>query len=254
MRVRWTVWLCWESAVVSVAVLGALIYYTQPMGDDFCAARGGGSIWERVLRYYSRVTGRLAAIGVDLVIARSTNLFRDYAAVLAGLCVLRLAATYSMVRTVMAADVSRGRCWMLAASFSLLYWCAMPSIGDSMFWLSGAVFYELTGTGVMLFLAALWSRELTLLRTCGLAAGAIVLTGFHELAGCALLAIVLSGCGLAFRNCGRDRAWWAQQADSLRHSSTPHLLADFGRLTVSAGGQQKTEGCGRHHHPVARVD
>jgi uncharacterized protein DUF6056 len=204
----WTRWFCLASAVASVAVLGALLYYAQPTGDDFCNAGSSGDLWTRVARYYSHATGRWAAIGVNLLVVGWMNLFRDYAGVLGGLCLLRLPAAYALTRTVVAADVPRKRCWLIAGSFCLLCWCAMPSIGDSMFWLAGAIFYELNATVMMLFLAALWSKELTLLRTCGLTAAAIILTGWHEIAGCALLVVVLAGCALRFQDRRRDRGWW----------------------------------------------
>ena len=40
----------------------------------------------------------------------------------------------------------------------------MPSLGDSLYWMTGAFAYELAASGVMLFLAALWRSRLTPLR------------------------------------------------------------------------------------------
>ena len=143
-----------------------------------------------------------------ILIMGMIDLVRDYAAVLAVLLLLRLVGAYILARAVLHPDLGRRRIALAASSFCLLYWCTLPATGDSMFWLNGAIEYELTATGMLVFLSLLWRRELTLSRSLGLAVGTVFLAGGHEVAGLSLVAVVAAGCALAWNDRRSDLHWW----------------------------------------------
>lgn len=205
---RWALALSAACAAASVAVLGARVWFAQPLGDDFImAAHARQGVVADVVRAYGANTGRWLTRGLRLWVAGQIDLFRDYSVILAGLLVLRFAAAYALARSVLAAPLSRLRCAIYAGCFCLLYWCAMPATGDSLFWLNGAIEYELAATGLLVLLAGLWSKPLTGVRAAAIGAGAILLAGMHELIGLTLCLVTAAGWFLVHRE-RRPRRWW----------------------------------------------
>ena len=196
--------------LASVALLGALVWFALPTGDDFCyAAMRLGDVWPFVVHVYLQQGGRWSTtLAEALTAAAIPNMVRAYPFLLAGFLVIRLASAYALARCVLNPGVGRARCAIIAASFCLLYWCAMPSIGDSMFWMTGAFFYELPASGMLLFLAGLLRGPLTSARTFMLSVAAILLTGAHEVAAFAVVLIVTGGCALAMRRRSAERGLW----------------------------------------------
>ena len=204
----WVARTCWVFAIVIMAIFGGLVYFSQPIADDFCRA-SDGPLWPAILHHYRESDGRWATTIVGIVVAEHIDLVRDYAAILAALVILRLLAAYALTRTVLGRQVSRRRCAVISGSFCILYWSAMPAVGDALFWLHGAIIYELTATGVMFFFAYLLRRRLNGVRAAWLAIGAVILTGSHEVAALFLTAAVAGGCFLKFRERSADWPWWA---------------------------------------------
>ena len=203
-------WSCAAAAAASLVALGALVYFALPTGDDFCyASMHLRDVWPFVAHVYRQQGGRWSTTAIEgLSVAAIPDIVRGYPAVLAALLALRVACCYALARAVLDSGLGRMRCFAVAASFCLLDWCAMPSLGDSLFWMTGAFFYELPASGMLLFLAALWRGPLTGWRTAGLGVGAILLTGAHEVAALTLLAVVLAGAALGFLERASDRRWW----------------------------------------------
>ena len=143
------------------------------------------------------------------VITPRIDLIHGYSAALAALLTLRLVAAYALARALLDLQIGRLRCALVSSTFCLLYWSAMPAVGDSLFWLNGAIYYELTASGVMLFLAFLLRQRLDASRAALLAIGAVCLTGSHEVAALFLTAVLLGGLVLRFRDPGSDWPWWA---------------------------------------------
>jgi hypothetical protein len=204
----WAARICWGFAVISLAILAALVYFAQPMGDDFRWARPQ-PLWPEAVRQYHKSGGRWMTGILVNVITPSIDLVRGYSTALALLLILRLLAAYALTRAVLDPQIGGLRCAMVSTTFCILYWSAMPAVGDSLFWLNGAIYYELTATGVMFFLAFLLSRRLDAVRTGVLAIGAVGLTGSHEIAAVFLTAAILGGLLLRFRDRSPDWPWWA---------------------------------------------
>ncbi len=63
----WAARVCWGLAAVNLAILAALVYFAQPMGDDFRWARAQ-PLWPEAIRQYRQTGGRwMTGILVNLI-------------------------------------------------------------------------------------------------------------------------------------------------------------------------------------------
>ena len=219
----WAVGAAGGMAAASASVLAALIYFAPPMGDDFCHRFTGlADGWNEIARAYFRVTGRWATTAVHTLVIGSIDLFRGYSSVLAALLALRFGAVLLALRTVLHAETSTRRCAVFAGTFCLFYWSAMPSVGDSLFWLNGALELEFCGTVFLLVTSLLLRPRITFWSGLVTAILVVFLTGLQELAAVAVCVVLAGGCYLAFREKRPEfRIWLALLA-----------LAVFGLLVV----------------------
>jgi hypothetical protein len=166
-------------------------------------------VWPFVTQVYLGQGGRWSYTAIEgFTVAAIPDIVRAYPWILAALMAIRILCAYAFARSVLHPGLSRLQSFAAASFFCLLYWCAMPSLGDSLFWMTGALNYELAASGVLLFLAVLWRGPLTAPRTAALSLGAILLTGMHEVAALTLLAVVAAGYLLAHLRRSPDRRWW----------------------------------------------
>lgn len=197
-------------ALLSLALLGALVRYALPTGDDFCyASLRPSDALPYVARMYLTQTGRWSYTAIETFLAVAIpDIVRAYPWVLAALLAIRIPCAYAFARAILHPGLTRLQCFAAAASFCLFYWCAMPSLGDSLYWMTGALNYELAASGLLLFLAVLWRGPLTGPRAAALSLAAILLAGMHEVVTLVLLALVAAGCALAFLRRSPGRRWW----------------------------------------------
>jgi hypothetical protein len=192
------------ATVVVVALV--LMFFTHPMGDDFCNAVNVrehgvlGAVWNEYMHWGGRWGAHLLTVAFPALF----ELERWYPLGLLSIWVISIAALRFLLQSVLPLGEDRRLSWALTFAFFALYWTGMPHPGQTLYWLEGAWIYSLNLSLSLVIVGCLlrlprkpWPRHA--LVWFGLGGLAFWVAAFHELFGLALLGVLLAGLALALR-------------------------------------------------------
>lgn len=197
-------------AIVAVVVLSlALTVFATPLADDFC--RGGGPTdWSAALKKVSSTyfswTGRWGAMTVyALTFPHIPLTTAAYPKLLALSGPIWFAIFYIGLHILYGKTISAARKALFAIVLCAVYWVGMPNPGDTWYWLTGSVEYQLPMLLLALAMLVLTSSWIVIGGTgrraaataLGIGLGFLV-TGFNELCGLLLLGTLAIAAFLAF--------------------------------------------------------
>ncbi len=221
----WARWCAVALIGLSVAILGSVFWMAVPLADDFCQAAAGP--WEYAkARFLTGISGRWASSWLEAALLTRVGMWESYPVLLAAFWMLVPAGVYLLIRGLWA-ELGARHGAVVAACFAVLFWCGMPSPGDTVYWFSGSVEYLLwTAAAAALVGAALrWHFSSPLAVVAVLAAFCI--GGSHELSGVLLGPPLVVGAIMAHREGSPNRRLWAALAIA--------ALAGFASIIVAPG-------------------
>ena len=163
---------------------------------------------------YVNWSGRWLAHGLEVVLLSSWDPTVSYPALAGCIALLHLLSIYVFVRALIAGEVRRATILGFAVSYFVLFWSMHPAPGQSFYWFTGSVEYQLNLSLALLLLALLshrppsapWQR---FLQSAVAPAIGFLIAGIHELVGCMLAVVLLVGAAVT-RQTGRpNRRLWA---------------------------------------------
>jgi hypothetical protein len=149
---------------------------------------------------YSHWTGRWAALGFQALLFSRLPLLSIYPAILLGLQLVQFLAVLAFWHTLVGSAVSlRARLGLALGFFAFLH-AGYPAPGETVYWATGGLEYQLSVSLAILLLAALCSDlrfpllpSQILTRGFALGLFGFVVTGFHELVAVMLLGVLFTG-------------------------------------------------------------
>ena len=190
-------WLCIAAVIVVLGVALALMWFAQPMADDFARGYDGlPPIIPSTIYEYHAWTGRWSAVAVNYVLT-SFDLTRVYPLLLLANCSVAALAALAIVSAAGLGSNLRQRVALAGAALAI-YWAGLPHPGESVYWLTGNTDNLLGPSVAVLLLAALLRHRprrspLGIATGAGLALLAIVAAGFHEVYALMLCLALLGG-------------------------------------------------------------
>lgn len=205
------------AAVILTLLLSVFfIFPATPIADDFWRAlRPAQRGWWRYMweDMYLKWTGRWSGIGLASAVHPRVDLLRDYAILLSLLYLVHVAAAYAFCRMLLRETASRRACLLLGLALWAIIWAGLPAPGETVYWISGGIDYQLSTSLAVIFLAWLTSPSAaagwrTTARTLGLCALALVATGMHEMIAAMLVVVVGIGTAIAWKARHPQRIVW----------------------------------------------
>jgi len=209
-----------------VAILGSLFWIAAPLADDFCRASAPDA-WEYTKAgYLTGRSGRWATSLLEVSVLTRVPMWEAYPVLLIAVWMLVPAAAYVLMRGVWP-ELGVRHSALVAACFTLLYWCGMPSPGDSVYWFNGQVEYLAWTAAAMALVGAVLRWRLSLPLALAGALAAFCIGGSHELSGVLFVPALAVGAFMAYRENSPNRHWWALLAIG--------ALAGFVSVAVAPG-------------------
>jgi hypothetical protein len=211
-----------------LAMTLGLCFLASPSADDFCTASVRlHELPGAVVNAYKLWTGRWAEQSIDIAMFPGNGLAPLYPAVLIALIAAYFASVYCFVSNFLHTAASRVGRIQISVAFTALFIAGMASLGEGVFWASGAVSSVLPAFGAICLLGLLMShieRPTRGVQYAGVAALSILVTGLHELF--ALILCILLGMGalatVSTRHT-RSRLWIAAFISALLGSAIVFL-------------------------------
>ncbi len=201
------------------ALAFALFAFAQPLADDFCTAASGADLRDYLWQMYASWSGRWASLAIEHITLANFDPTRVYPFALGALAVGQLGCLYAFVRAFLGGRAPARLGAGLTASLFALYWSLHPSLGQTYYWFTGAVEYQLSFSMALLLVALLLSAPGASggglrwgLRAGAIVALALLLPGMHELLGLMLCVLLPLGALLSRRLGLGDRKLWALAA------------------------------------------
>lgn len=206
----------------SLSIVGliaiALFFFAVPVWDDLIRATRPLELgwWGYVIDFvYKHWQGRWASCGLESFILPHVDLTRHYGLLIGGIALVDALGVYVVCRW-FTPQLTRKSTLFLALGLLALLWTVMPSVGETVYWFTGAVENALVYALAALLLIALlelpppgrqpiWQRSLMV---GGLSLAVICIVGFHELYGLMLCLALTLGAFAACLNPKADRPAW----------------------------------------------
>jgi hypothetical protein len=230
------------TALCFVAALAfTLFFFAVPVWDDLIRATRPLEVgwWGYVIDFvYKHWQGRWASCGLECIVLPRVNISRYYGLLIGAVALINSTAVYLICRWLTPNASRKATAFMTAALLALL-WTGMPSVGETVYWFTGAVenamVYALAAFVVLALLqsssplkpvlrdpeepdpGAKESRSSAYLRDrlvirilviALLALAAICISGFHELYGLMFCLTLALGTLAAFSDPKADRVAW----------------------------------------------
>ena len=134
--------------IASILPFFLIAWYTHPTSDDFCNAirYTSNSWWENLQLVYLNWSGRYIPASMQNIAKYVVANSWTYKLMPIVWISLLLTALYSSIRIIFNRTIS----WYLALLLSTIYFASMPTIGESLYWFTGARVY-LLGTITSIF-------------------------------------------------------------------------------------------------------
>ncbi len=209
---RWSKRLCAlaelgaAGALLAIALLAWIYFvYARPAADDFCVAWQGRQlgaagyadfIWETK-------SGRWTGHALLALVLAHVDMIHVYPWLLAGVALVALGASFVFLRVVLAETTSKRSALCAALALQALLWAGDPALGQTHYWFSGAVPYQLGFACSLLVVAGLVARAR--LARAGVLGWAVLpllglaVPGLQELTGMMLAVALAAGTWVAFR-------------------------------------------------------
>lgn len=192
----------------------ALIFFAEPVADDFERAISV-DVPHAVASAYSHRTGRWAEVGLDAFMLSRLPMLSVYSGILLGLQVVHFFALLAFWQMLVGNAISlRGRLGLALGSLAFLL-AAYPYPDETVYWVPGAITYQLPMSLALLLLAAVCFTTRVPLRPSrvfpyALALGVFgfAITGFHELVALALMGVLVTGTVLVLVERRPNAAVW----------------------------------------------
>jgi hypothetical protein len=155
----WCMWVFIATLLLVASVAGSVFFYAYPTGDDLCRAGTVSrlGILSSIAAEYQHWSGRWLGNGLEYVIFALPNFPQYYGLILALILAVYGVALVMLVGS-LCGDVSgRAGRWIAPLGLLALYWVGLPSIKDTVYWMTGAVEYQLS-VAMALFVMALLVR------------------------------------------------------------------------------------------------
>jgi hypothetical protein len=198
-----------------------LLFYSSLSADDFCYATlascpGSGAdgkcvtvsnVLTRAWIEPTEGSGRLLAPLLESLVMSKSNLSYSYGWLLLLVMLTNIAALWYFFITVL--DVPRTRAWLAAGVFYAGWLACVTSPGENVFWLTGAMEYQLPISSMLVLAGLISKRKHSIFGYIALALLAIAIPSQHEIAGAFLLACLLAGVvAVRVLKLQADRWWW----------------------------------------------
>jgi hypothetical protein len=206
--------------LVFAAPFIGLLFYATLNTDDFsyamlsyCPGPGASSTCVTVSNVLTRAwieptegSGRLVAPLLESLVMSKSSLSYSYGWLLLLVMLTNIAALWYFFITVL--DVPRTKAFLAASVFYAAWLANVASPGENVFWLTGAMEYQLPINSMLVLAGLISKRKHTIFGYIALALLAIAIPSQHEIAGVFLLACLLAGVvAVRVLKLQADR-WW----------------------------------------------
>jgi len=211
------------AALASIVVLDWVhLLHARPLADDYSVAVLGKELGPAgyANQVWMEKSGRWTGHALLALVLANIDLTRAYPWALAALALVNLGATYAFLRVLLAESVTPGRTLLWSLAFGALLWSGRPVPGQTLYWFSGAVPYQLSLACSMLLVAGLIACARRGIVGVGWTALAVAVpvfvAGLHELVALMLAAVLATGAWVAHRrSLPARRLWWWSLAGAL---------------------------------------
>ena len=208
-----------ELAALAVGLAIALVawtyfVYAHPSADDFAVAVQGRELGAAGYAnfIYATQSGRWTGHALLALVLGHAELTRVYPLLLAAVALASLGASVAFLRTLFGRESSWRALVLGALCFQALAWAGAPAIGQTFYWFSGAIPYQLGVTCAVLVVTGLvhCSRRgrAGVLGWAALPLVALGVPGLQELTGMMLAVALAAGAWAAFRLRLATRGAW----------------------------------------------
>jgi hypothetical protein len=191
--------------LVTIAVMLIYTFYAVAIADDYCRASYAPDLtWlAHVKRMYTEWSGRWAVHSVYALTYRDiaiTSISYSLLLLLSG--PLWFVIFYITAHILLGNAMRRGEKAFLAVLFTVVFWASMPGPGETWYWLTGSIEYQLPFLLMACCLLTLTagrnsSSAVKVICCIGAAVLAVLVTGFNELVGLILLGLLFIGTVLS---------------------------------------------------------
>lgn len=193
-------------AIGTVVVVAFVpMFFAHPLADDLAIWRQSASDgWLAMARFcYLNWTGRWASMALGAGVLPHLAGHR-YGVALAVLAAVQLLACFALQRLVLGRSISLPAAAGLAVGLFALHWSSMPAAGETVYWFTGGIHYQLSlSLATLLIWLAACTRPAAPLLRWGLIAGlsllTLLVTGMHELVALMLVMILALAAVISFR-------------------------------------------------------
>lgn len=205
-----------------VIVSWLCLAYARPQADDYAVAVHGRELGPAgyANEIYLTKSGRWTGHALLALVLSRIDLTRSYSLALFALALLNLGASYAFARALLAESVPARKLFFWALAFEALLWAGRPVPGQTLYWFSGAVPYQLSLTCSVYLVAGLigcarrgragafWKAAAVLLP--------VFVAGLQELVAMMLVAVLVAGAWFARRlRLSTRKLWWWSIAAAL---------------------------------------
>jgi hypothetical protein len=202
--------------LIVAGVICGFFFFAQPLADDFCRASvAHGEEYKYLQGMYNAYSGRWAGAGSEIMVLSRFDPTRYYYELIFFIWLLHVGAVLFLVYALFGHKLSRRLILVMTASLVILMWTGMPLPGETVYWFTGSIEYQLNISLSLVLFAVLIRKRLevglqwrVLLQIIGLSLFAIFITGMHELFGLILCLCLMVGTAIAYCiNHPNRRAW-----------------------------------------------
>ena len=183
---------------IAVAVpLVVLLFYSSPSSDDFCKATLSfdavpqSSILSVTWQYYTHWSPRWLTTLLESLAMNQLNMLAWYGWLLLAVMLSNLAALWYFCTAVI--RLTRGAALIAAALFYLAWITNIASPGETIYWLTGAMEYQLSLSALLILISLLRRARSTAWYFALLAVLSVWIPAQHEVAGALTCCILLTG-------------------------------------------------------------
>ncbi len=218
-------WDRWLEVGAQLAGAGALalmvlsswlcLYYAHPLADDYAVAVAGRELGPAgyANSIYLEKSGRWTGHALLALVLSRIDLTRAYPLALLALAAINLGAIFAFGRALFAESVPARKLLMWSLGFEALLWAGRPVPGQTLYWFSGAVPYQLSLSCSVFLVAGLIACSRRARAGVGWTAAAVLLpvfvAGLQELVAMMLTVVLVAGAWVAHRLRLPTRTLWS---------------------------------------------
>ncbi len=191
------------------AAFFALFPFTSPVADDYCrGARSTMHIFSYLILEYRGWSGRWMTNLLHYLILPNINFSWMYGFVLAVLAWAQIYSAARFVRDVLGA--ANRLSWALGVAGYIVWITSGPTVGQNLYWLTGAIEYQVAFIAMLLVFSLLSQDRTSRFISVVSVALSFVIPALNDLAGATLICVLVVLCGvLILERAGNRRIWLA---------------------------------------------